>query len=188
MWTNVTQSFTLSNARLSPLSCRVCLQPWSNSAACSFLVIMKTLISWFSCVWLGSELNSAGKWILRARFAHPWPMWFQTCMTFFLPWTRLVQWCPILLLEGLNPAEFSSNPIPIQIIKVFMIVEQTEINCTFTQQWCTKTGSFSFATKTAVFCCQASRWRCHFVNKHYAPIDWTLNSHAHDIFKNSQFM
>ena len=56
---------------LDPLPCRVQLQPWSQSPACSFLVVLKTLISWFRWVWLELELNS-GKWILRARVAQPW--------------------------------------------------------------------------------------------------------------------
>ncbi len=37
-------------------------------------MILKTLISMLRCVWLGLELNSAGKWISRARFQHPWSM------------------------------------------------------------------------------------------------------------------
>ncbi len=35
-------------------------------------MILKILISMLRCVWLGLELNSAGKWISRARFEYPW--------------------------------------------------------------------------------------------------------------------
>ncbi len=34
-------------------------------------MILKTLISMLRCVWLGFELNSAGKWISRVRFEYP---------------------------------------------------------------------------------------------------------------------
>jgi len=49
--------------------------------------------------------------------------------------------------------------------------------------WSTKT------TKNTVLCYQASSWWCHFVKKHYMPIDWTSNTHAHDVtvFTNSCF-
>ncbi len=55
-----------------PLSCRDLLQPWKNSPARSLLVVLKTMITWFRCVWLGLELNSEGKWPGRAEFARPW--------------------------------------------------------------------------------------------------------------------
>ncbi len=45
-----------------PLSCRVQLQPLTNTPTVSFIVILKTLISLVRCVWLGLELNSAGQW------------------------------------------------------------------------------------------------------------------------------
>ncbi len=45
--------------------------------------LIKLTHLWFSndpedmlrCVWLSLELNSAGKWILWARFEDPWPVW-----------------------------------------------------------------------------------------------------------------
>ncbi len=36
-------------------------------------ILSKTLNSWFSCVWLGLELNSAGYWPSRNKFGDPWP-------------------------------------------------------------------------------------------------------------------
>lgn len=54
-----------------PLSCRVQLQPQSNTHACSFLVILKTLFSMFMYVWLKLEQNSAGQWPSNDRSAHP---------------------------------------------------------------------------------------------------------------------
>ncbi len=38
------------------------------------ILFLKTLISMLMCVWLGLELNSAGKWISRARFDDPCTM------------------------------------------------------------------------------------------------------------------
>ncbi len=62
----------LNSGSRDPLSCRVSLQPWSNSPTFDFLMILKTFISMLRCVWLGLELNSAGKWISRARLGHPY--------------------------------------------------------------------------------------------------------------------
>ncbi len=45
-------------------------QPWLNSPSCDVLMILKTLSSILRCVWLGLELNSAGKWISRARLEY----------------------------------------------------------------------------------------------------------------------
>ncbi len=44
----------------------------NQSPACNFLVILKTLISFFRCDWLGLELNSAGHQPSRTEVAYPW--------------------------------------------------------------------------------------------------------------------
>ncbi len=38
-----------------------------NTWPVTFQVILKTVISWLRCVWLGLELNSAGQWVPRSR-------------------------------------------------------------------------------------------------------------------------
>lgn len=64
-WSFRTAKFTLVHlvsriGPLSPLSCRVEVQPRSNSPTCYCPVVLKTLISLFRCVWLGLKVNSAG--------------------------------------------------------------------------------------------------------------------------------
>ncbi len=40
----------------------ICSNPDTTHLPCSLLVVLKTMISWLRCVWLGLELNSEGKW------------------------------------------------------------------------------------------------------------------------------
>ncbi len=60
---------------------------------CDFLMILKTMISILSCVWLGLELNSAGKGISRARLKYRWCILTRSylpCYLYFFPrhsWT-----------------------------------------------------------------------------------------------------
>ncbi len=46
--------------------------PYQTHLPVIFLMILKTLISMLRSVWYGLELNSAGKWISRARFEDHW--------------------------------------------------------------------------------------------------------------------
>ncbi len=45
-----------------PLSCRYLLQPCKNSPAWSLLVVLKTMISWFRCVWFDLGWVGAKLW------------------------------------------------------------------------------------------------------------------------------
>ncbi len=46
--------------RCSTLFLEIYLQPWSNTPVCNYQELLQILISWFSCVWSGLELNSPG--------------------------------------------------------------------------------------------------------------------------------
>jgi len=70
--------------------------------------------------------------------------------------------------------------------KFFLVL--LNIPCTNTDPW--------RQLKTLYYACQASSWRCHFVNKHYTPahihtsVDWKYNMHVHNvtIFTNLHFV
>ncbi len=90
----------LKSGSQDPLSCRVQLQPWSNSPTCDFLMILKTLISMLRCAWLGLELNSAGKWILRARFEDHCSISSIICLSKMrLKWSKHIMQCNPMMIE-----------------------------------------------------------------------------------------
>jgi len=44
-----------------------------------------------------------------------------------------------------------------------------------------KRSLFTRIHENSYYSCQASNWRCRSVKKHCSSIDWTRNTHAHDV-------
>ncbi len=102
----------------------------SNTISRKFLVSLKTLISWFRCVYLGLDLNLAGQWPSRNRFGQwslTWLAWntnFTIVYHSFLIWNMLFK----------NNLDQQSSPI------------QTERSCT----WMTRNsfpGSYKYGCR-----------------------------------------